>query len=36
MEDLLHFKAKRDEDRKAKLDELTSLSEEYSGYDELK
>ncbi len=36
MEDLLHFKAKRDEDRKSKLNELTSLSAEYGGYDELK
>ena len=36
MEDLLLFKAKRDEDRKSKLDELTNLSEEYGGYDELK
>lgn len=37
MEDLLRFKAKRDEDRKATLDELTALSEEYGGYeDELK
>jgi len=36
MDDLLHFKAKRDEDRKSKLNELTSLSEEYGGYDELK
>ena len=26
----------RDKDRKSKLDELTSLSEEYGGYDELK
>ena len=31
MDDLLRFKAKRDADRKAKLDELSQLSEEYSG-----
>jgi hypothetical protein len=30
MDDLLRFKAKRDADRKAKLDELSQLSEEYS------
>jgi excisionase family DNA binding protein len=30
MDDLLRFKAKRDADRKAKLDELSELSEEYS------
>ena len=36
MEDLLRFKAKRDEERKSKLDELTSLSEDYGGYEELK
>ncbi len=30
MDDLLRFKAKRDDDRKAKLDELSQLSEEYS------
>ena len=36
MEDLLRFKAKRDEERKASLDELTALSEEYGGYGEVK
>jgi len=36
MEDVLRFKTKRDEERKAKLDELTALSESYGGYDELK
>jgi len=30
MDDLLRFKAKRDADRKAKLDELSQLCEEYS------
>ena len=30
IDDLLRFKAKRDADRKAKLDELSQLSEEYS------
>jgi len=36
MEDLLRFKAKRDQDRKSNLNELTSLSEAYGGCDELK
>jgi len=37
VEDLLRFKATRDEERKATLDELTGLSEDYGGYgDELK
>jgi hypothetical protein len=37
MEDLLRFKATRAEERKATLDELTALSEDYGGYgDELK
>jgi excisionase family DNA binding protein len=31
MDDLLRFKAKRDADRKAKLDELSQLGEEYAG-----
>lgn len=31
MDDPLYFKTKRDADRKAKLDELSQLSEEYSG-----
>jgi excisionase family DNA binding protein len=36
MEDVLAFKAQRDRDRKAALDELTALSEEFGGYGELK
>ena len=35
VEDALAFKMRRDRDRKAKLDELTRLSEDYGGYDEL-
>lgn len=34
IEDLLRFKAKRDEERKATLEELTGLSEDYGGYDD--
>ena len=34
VEDLLRFKATRDEERKATLDELTGLSEDYGGYDD--
>jgi excisionase family DNA binding protein len=36
IEDVLAFKAQRDRDRKAALDELTALSEEFGGYGELK
>lgn len=36
VDDLLRFKAKRDEERKKTLDELSALSEDYGGYDELK
>jgi excisionase family DNA binding protein len=37
IEDLLRFKGMRDEERKAALDELTGLSEDFDGYgDELK
>lgn len=36
MDDLLRFKAKRDDGRKKALDELSALSEGYDGYDELK
>jgi excisionase family DNA binding protein len=36
IEDVLAFKSKRDQDRRAKLDELTRLSEDLGGYAELK
>jgi excisionase family DNA binding protein len=36
IEDVLAFKERRDRDRKAGLDELTRMSEESGGYDELK
>jgi excisionase family DNA binding protein len=36
VEDVLAFKEKRDQERKAALDRLTELSEELGGYDELK
>lgn len=36
IEDVLAFKEDRDRDRKAGLDELTRLSEEFVGYEELK
>jgi excisionase family DNA binding protein len=36
IEDVLAFKEQRDRDRNAKLDELTQMSEEVGGYDELK
>jgi excisionase family DNA binding protein len=36
IEDLLRFKAKRDEERKGTLDELAGLSEDVGGYEELK
>lgn len=36
IEDVLAFKEKRDQERGAALDELTQLSEELGGYDELK
>ena len=36
IEDVLAFKAKRDEDRRVRLDELTRLSEDLGGYAELK
>ena len=36
IEDVLAFKELRDRDRKAGLDELTRMSEEFGGYDELK
>ncbi len=36
IEDALAFKEQRDRDRKAKLDELAQMSEEFGGYDELK
>ena len=36
IEDVLAFKEERDRERKAELDELTRLSEEFGGYDELK
>jgi excisionase family DNA binding protein len=34
--DVLSFKEKRDQERRAALDRLTELSEELGGYDELK
>ena len=36
VEDVLAFKAERDRERKAALDELTGLTEEYGGYGELR
>ena len=36
MEDVLAFKEKRDRERRLGLDELTQMSEEFGGYDELK
>ena len=36
VEDVLKFKELRDRKRKAQLDELTRMSEEFGGYDELK
>jgi len=36
MEDVLRFKATRDEERRATLDDLTARSEELGGYDELR
>jgi len=36
IEDVLAYREKRDQDRRAKLDELTHLSEDLGGYDELK
>jgi excisionase family DNA binding protein len=36
VEDVLHYKEERDKERRAALDELTQLSEESGGYDELK
>lgn len=36
IEDVLSFKERRDRERKAGLDELTRMSEEFGGYDELK
>ncbi len=36
IEDVLSFKRQRDRERKAGLDELTQMSEELGGYDELK
>jgi excisionase family DNA binding protein len=36
IEDVLSYKEQRDRDRKAGLDELTRMSEEFGGYDELK
>ena len=36
IEDVLAFKRQRDRERKAGLDELTQMSEELGGYDELK
>jgi excisionase family DNA binding protein len=36
IEDVLTFKEQRDRSRKAKLDELTEISEELGGYDDLK
>jgi excisionase family DNA binding protein len=36
IEDVLAFKERRDRERKASLDELTRISEELGGYDELK
>ena len=36
IEDVLTFKERRDRDRKAGLDELTRMSEEFGGYDDLK
>jgi excisionase family DNA binding protein len=36
IEDVLAFKESRDRERKAALDELTQMSEELGGYDELK
>ena len=35
MEDLLAFKRQRDRDRKAALDDLSQLSQEFGGYEEL-
>lgn len=36
IEDVLAYRNERDQERRAKLDELTQLSEELGGYDELK
>jgi excisionase family DNA binding protein len=36
LEDVLAFKSQRDRERRAALDELTRLSEEFGGYEELK
>jgi excisionase family DNA binding protein len=36
LDDVLDFKRKRDKERKATLSELTRLSEDFGGYDELK
>src|SRR5262249_51904915 len=36
IEDVLAYKEKRDQERESQLDELTRLSQEYGGYDELK
>ena len=36
VEDVLAFKERRDRERKASLDELTRISEEFGGYDDLK
>ena len=36
VEDVLRFKGARDNERKATLDELTAMSEELGGYDELR
>jgi excisionase family DNA binding protein len=36
IEDVLAFRSKRDQERRAKLDELTRLSEDLGGYAELK
>ena len=36
IEDVLAFKERRDRERRSGLDELTRLSEEFGGYDELK
>ena len=36
IEDVLAFKEQRDRERKAGLDELTRMSEEFGGYDEVK
>ena len=35
-EDVMAYKARRDAEREAALDELTRLTQEYGGYDELK